>query len=139
MIFFNSLICIAKTHKKVRRLSSDDSDEDARSLPCPAQDKIKKQISILESEINAAVTARDSGLADAKVQSKIQKLREELCSKKKELKTKVNKARLAKKYRSEKQESINALVNRNPDAGKTLKVGPVFFNRFMCCSYYKCE
>ena len=99
---------------------SDDSEEESR--PCPAQEQIKKEICVLESKINTAVLARDSGLADAGMQSKIMKLRSDLELKKKDLRKKVNKARLAKKYRSERQATIKALIERDPEAAKALKV-----------------
>lgn len=112
----------------MRKLSSEEESDD-ESRPSPAQEALKKAISVLESQVNSAVLARDSGLADTNIQNKITKLRNELEQKRKELNTKINRARLARKYRSDRKAALYELAQRDPEAGKSLKVN--FYLHFL--------
>lgn len=93
-----------------------------RTRVTPAQDKLNKEISLLEAELQFAIRRRDSVMSDGSEQRQITKLRNKIESCKKEIHKKQQHALHAKKYRESYRSKINAICIQNPEAVNVLKL-----------------
>jgi len=129
-------------------INSDEEDEDvddpkrtkSTALPVktPVQDTIKTEISVLESQLNSATLARDSGLGDSKAaQELVEKLRKEIKAKKQLLDRKIKKAQYEQKYRKERREAYKNIVEKNPDLAKKIKVSTALSITLSLCDFIK--
>lgn len=99
------------------------SSKRSRQYATPAQDNLTKELNFLEKELALAVERRDNTLVcDDGITKKIEKLRKSKSSIEKELKKKKNKAVLAKKYRSERDQVLKNVTKEKPELMKNLHV-----------------
>lgn len=83
---------------------------------------MNNEIVVIESELNAALLSRDSGLADNMIHDRIVNLRKRLDLKKKDLKRKQIKARLERKYRANRKTVLKKMIDEDPKLTAALKV-----------------
>lgn len=93
-----------------------------QTKPAPAQEMLKKEICLIESDLNTVRQRRDAGFGNEERIERILQLDKKLKLKKKNLKRKTSKALLKRKYRAAKKEAIKKLITKDLHLSKELKV-----------------
>lgn len=99
-----------------------DSNPTVKKYLTPAQDALSAQINFNEKQLIAAIDGRDSGLAESGIQKKIDKLRKQISTDKKKLKTAKSKALKQKKYRLDRSKALQMIKADHPNIAKSLHV-----------------
>lgn len=90
--------------------------------PTPSQHASKNKITVLESELNSLVLARDAGIATDDATKKIILLRKDIEAEKAALKRKIGAAERQKKSRDSKKQKLIELSEFNPELATALKL-----------------
>ncbi len=104
-------------------LNDNIADYEKQKREKPAQERCEKELTILEKQLSTLICVRDTGLhRDDTIQKQVEKMKDEIDEKKKELKRKRQLASYAKECRKKKKQAVEKICNTFPEANAILKI-----------------
>ncbi|KAL4710004.1 hypothetical protein ACJJTC_015982 [Scirpophaga incertulas] len=115
-----------EVEKVESKTESEDDDQINKILKpkhiTPAQSNTEKRITYLESQLNAELTARDSGLGGIDIDKKIKRVKSDLEMEKKKLISQKRNAEYQSKYRKKQKTLLTKICEEHPDVTKKIRL-----------------